>query len=581
MDIKPLPFAIILAVLAGLLWIAALWLPTSLATLLQATCIIAALGLSFQVVFTLLGELSLGHSALFGAGAYTYGYLVLQGVSPFAALVAACVVGGATGLVVSSATARLGGAYFAVVTYALASVIAVIVSSTDALGHSEGLIGIVSFDFIDFGPRRVTQTLIVGGSLLIVLVAFYALWRSRFGSMLETVRSDANLAAAIGLNVPMATMVATTISGVMAGFIGAVYAQNARFVGPDVFHLYYIVTPLAAVVIGGGRSLFGALLGAIVAVTLPMSMSFSPILNQVISGSLMAVFAILFPGGIAALLARVFRCKAVAADVAALDPAALPKIRSNIPAGENVLEASDISVAYAGVRAVDHVSLRLRAGEILGLIGANGAGKSSLVNAIAGRVKAAGGTIISDKSPFSGKPAYARARQGLARTFQDNAVVESLSVNQMLDLASSRGRYLASPEGLNHDERRQLVAACGLREVADLRIGELSYMHRRLAALAIALAAKPTVLFLDEATAGLTAEERSAVGALVKAVARQWNVAVLVIEHDVEFVASISDRIMVMAEGKMLTEGKAETVLHDPHVVASYLGSEWNAAEAV
>jgi branched-chain amino acid transport system permease protein len=548
-------------------------------SLIQAGLVVASLGISFQIVFGLLGQLSLGHSALFGIGAYAFSWLALHDIPPVLAMLAAALFGLISGVVVASITARLGGAYFAVVTYALASVIAVIVSASGTMGMNEGLIGVPSLKIFGLASRASEQLLYAGIAFLFVQTVFYLLWRSRLGSMLEAVRNNTSLAESIGINVPAATVVATGISGLLAGLVGGVFAQGARFVSPDVFHLYYIVTPLAAVVIGGTRALFGALLGVMVVVIIPLELSISPIMNQVVSGLLLSIFVILFPLGLAGILARFFKVRETSASTGRVADFCIPVTGAAVNETTSqavVLSAEDVVVRYGGLEAVRGFSMKLHQGEIVGLIGANGAGKSSLVNGVTGIVRASSGRIFVDGSDVSGLPAHKRARLGLARTFQNTALVDTLSVEASVELARGKGSYTGTIGKSGKADVDAAIAACGLDPIRSRKVAALSYMDRRLTAIAMALAMRPKVIFLDEATAGLTAEERARITRLIQGIARSWQTAFLVIEHDVEFVAKTAGRIYVMNEGRFLAEGRPNEVLRDPSVVSSYLGSNWN-----
>lgn len=576
MDTRPVVFFGLLGCGLALALICAPLLSPAHATLLQAAFIMAALAVSFQIVFGLMGQLSLGHSALFGTGAYTYAALSLGGLHPLLALVAAAFAGGALGVFASAVTARLGGAYFAVVTYALASVIALVVSAVPGLGLTDGLMGVPSFGIggLPRGPVQVGVTALTFGA---VLAAFYLLWRSRFGWMLESIRENGALASALGINVPLTVVAATAVSGVFAGTVGAIYAQNARFISPDVFGLYFIVTPLAAVVIGGSRSLVGAVLGTIIALVIPLQLSIGPIANQIISGTLMTAFVVLLPAGVAGLIAARFARGAKAPVHQGV--LSLPPLAATANTGaprQAALDAKGVSVRYGANQAVRDLSVRIERGEVVGLIGPNGAGKSSFVNALSGLVAAHEGSISIDGRDITAAPAHQRVRQGLSRTFQNTAVIETLTVRQSLELGQAKGRVTAATATHTVDDA---LHACGLVSVADIKVGSLTYMHRRLTAIGMALVAEPVVVCLDEATAGLTADERAEIGRLVRSLAASRGTAFLVIEHDIEFVATVADRIVVMTEGAYLTSGTADVVLRDPAVVTAYLGSAWNVSE--
>lgn len=583
MDTSPRHYIGFVAGLAVFLAVCALTLRSSQLSLIQTGLIMASLGISFQIVFGVLGQLSLGHSALFGVGAYAFAWLALHDVPPALAILASALFGLVSGVVVAAITARMGGAYFAVVTYALASVIAVVVSATETLGMNEGLIGVPSLRLLGLTSRAAEQLIYAGIVFLLIQTAFYMLWRSRLGSMLEAVRSNVALAQSLGINVPFATVVATGISGLLAGLVGGIFAQSSRFVSPDVFHLYYIVTPLAAVAIGGPRALFGALLGVVIVVIIPLELSMSPIMNQVVSGLLLTAFVILFPAGLAGIVERLAaRGKAAQPAMHATElqiPDAGPGEGSDDPSKPVVLSASGVGVSYGGLQAVRDFSMHLHRGEVVGLIGANGAGKSSLVNGLTGIVRTSGGRILLDGTDIGRLPAHQRTRLGLARTFQNTSLVETLDVQASVELACVKGRYASALGDSGAADVEAAITACGLEPLRHRKVADLSYMDRRLTALAMTLAMRPKVIFLDEATAGLTAEERAHITRLIKSIARSWQTAFLIIEHDVEFVAKTATRIYVMNEGRFLAEGAPDAVLRDPKVVSSYLGSSWNDAE--
>jgi ABC-type branched-subunit amino acid transport system ATPase component/ABC-type branched-subunit amino acid transport system permease subunit len=578
-DIDPLKFFACLALLTVAAVMSAFYISPADASVLQTASLIAGIGVSFQVVYSLVGQLSLGHSALFGVGAYAYAYLTSKGVAAPVAVLAACLFGTIAGFLMAAATARLRGVYFAVVTFAMANILMVVASTSPFFGSSDGISGVPSL--YGFAFRSVSQTFYCVLAFAIVMAGFYCLWRSRLGKMLEAVRANPGLAAALGINVTTAIIVATSISGLLASFIGAIAAQQTRFVGPDVFGLYYIITPLAAVVIGGSRSVAGSAAGTLIVFVVPVVLSINPVLNQVVSGLLLTLFAIFFPAGITGVFRRWRRPSgslALVDDRPEHEFSRTPN--GDARRGEPVLLAEKINLSYGGVRAVADMSISLVRGEVVGLIGTNGAGKSSLVNAVTGHSSLAKGGVMLGAANLAGLAPHLRARAGLARTFQDNAVIETLTVYQSVALAMSKGLLFGGAPG-GSSEIDQTIAVCGLSRVTDRKVGEWTYLHRRMTAIAMAMAMRPSVLFLDEATAGLTGEERARIGGLVTRLASETCLTVLVIEHDVEFVASIADRIVVMERGGLLCEGPARTVLHDPNVVASYLGNEWNAAQTV
>lgn len=280
---------------------------TKLSAVAQSALIIAALGVAFQLVFGLLGELSLGHSALFGIGAYGFAALAVRDVNMALAIVAAILVGLIAGVLVAGVTIRMEGVYFAVVTFSLAMIANVLVSATRGLGRDEGIVGVPSLPHPEWLSRGQMQVLALAATFFVLLALMIRLRQTRFGAMLEVVRSDRALALAQGINVGMMRVIVTGLSGAMAGLVGAMFAQQARFVSPTTFLLYYILTPLAVVLVGGVRHNYGVVPGTLVIVVLPRLLDLDPVMNQVLSATLLVVAVLAFPSGIAQGVERLVR----------------------------------------------------------------------------------------------------------------------------------------------------------------------------------------------------------------------------------------------------------------------------------
>lgn len=270
--------------------------PTS--AIFQQGLIVGALAISFQLIYGLLGELSLGHSALFGAGAYAYAHLA-QDLPPLVALLLAPLVGMVIGATVALLTLRVEGVYFAVVTFALAMIAGIVVSASESLGRNEGLAGVPSLPLPEGLLRPQLQILVTGLVFAGFLALLYSLRRTTFGATMEVVRTDRNLALSQSINVGRLRVVVTAMSGLLAALAGAVFAQNARFVSPDVFALYYIITPLAVVAVGGLRHTLGVIPGVLVVVVAPRFLGLDPIANAALAAVLLVVAVLVFPRGIA------------------------------------------------------------------------------------------------------------------------------------------------------------------------------------------------------------------------------------------------------------------------------------------
>jgi ABC-type branched-subunit amino acid transport system ATPase component/ABC-type branched-subunit amino acid transport system permease subunit len=563
---------------AGLFFLVLVLSEATLATM-QLAAIAGALAVSLQVIFSLLGQLSLGNSALFGAGAYAYAVLAIHGHGIVLALIGAGAVGLIAGVLIAAVTMRLGGPYFAVATFALASLGAIAVSRWELTGRDEGLIGVPNFPELPGFTYQQSELLYTGGALLIGIAIFSLFRRTRTGLSLETVKADPLLARSIGINVQLARVVAMSLAGLLAGLAGAVYGQQLRFVSPDVFGLYYIITPLAVVIVGGRDWSAGPIAGCLIVVALPQLLGFSGIANQIFSSAILLVVVLLMPEGVVGGLNRVWRwvrgrggAEPVPVSAAKIGIAGPKTVNGNHSASDRrVLDASGVSVQFGALRAVEDVSLSVAPGEVLGLIGANGAGKSTFVNAVSSLVVPSAGKFVIGGQDVTSAPSHKRARLGLGRTFQQVLVADTLTVRQSLMVARSDGRFLGR---FRHGAQVEEAAGwCGLGDLLDVRADALSFMHRRLLTIAMVLVREPSVVMLDEVTAGLSEEERNEIAGLVGTIAARGETGFIVIEHDVAFVTLISDRIAVMDRGRLLVDGQADEVLVDPEVVASYLGT--------
>ena len=251
-----------------------------------------------------------------------------------------------------------------------------------------------------------------------------------------------------------------------------------------------------------------------------------------------------------------------------------------------LLDAHEIVVTYGGVTAVDRASLRVNPGEIVALIGPNGAGKTSMFNALAGVIRPASGRIRFRGRDLSGYSPHERARLGMARTFQHVNLYGRLTVRDNLVLShfiEGRGGLVSSLLGgataradrrLANARAEELIDSIGLDHIADLPCSELPYGMQRLVSVARALAVTPRLLMLDEPSAGLGPGESEQLGGMIEAIRDRMRIPVLLIEHDMSLVMSISDHLYVLDFGVPLAQGSPDEVRKDPRVIAAYLGDD-------
>lgn len=563
--------------------------------------VFALLALSVTVLTGWGGQLSLGQFAFAGLGAFTAGALVQNRLAFPVAVPAAVGITVVVALLVGAPALRIRGLVLAVATLAFAVVVQSYLLSQDLfLGDRTS----AEIPRATWGPVDLTSQTVYYETVIVVLalagLLAYRLRRTTLGRSLIAVRSNPSAAAAYRISPARTKLVAFALGGGLAALAGALYGGLLVRIEPAVISPERSLEVVAIAVIGGLTTVTGAILGALWVVGLPALFGDSSQVALLTSGIGLLLLLMYFPAGLTqivfalrdALYARLARSLPPATGAKAPDARTLAtaRERSRPSPPDPASAASGLEVRGLGVRfgshvAVDDVSLRVTGPEIVGLIGANGAGKSTLMDAVGGFVRSTGQVLLDGRN-VSGFSPTKRARAGLGRSFQDGALFADLTVREVVELGFGPGPVGREAVGWPSSARaararraaaEDLIAFMGLGRYSDSAIADLSTGTRRITELTCLLALEPRVLCLDEPTAGVAQREAEAFGPLLEEIRRELGCSMLVIEHDMPLIMSISTRVYCMSAGTVIAEGTPDQVRADPAVIASYLGTDERA----
>jgi ABC-type branched-subunit amino acid transport system ATPase component/ABC-type branched-subunit amino acid transport system permease subunit len=530
-----------------------------------------------NILLGLSGQISLGHAAFYALGAYTAGLLTTgSGIDFWLALLAAGLLSGGAGLLLSIPALRAEGPYLAMITIAFGFVVEQGLVEWKALtGGWDGITGIGMPYLFGVQIRERGFAYIVLAALALSLLFFRALKSNAWGTAMQAVRDAPAAAQSIGLSTVRIRALAFGISAGMTGLAGGLFAAVSGFISPDSFPFSQSIAFLLIVMIGGAGAVFGPVYGALIVVFAPEIFSWLAEYRVLAMGVLFLIVLLAAPGGIAGLLElaikRLADLRRSPDGSAGLQRAATPQTFF-APAVRWDLTVRNLEARFGGVHAVKGVSFSARAGEITSLVGPNGAGKSTVVNLICGFTRSQAGSVFLGNTEITGLPAHRRARRGVARTFQTAQLFSRLSVGRNVAIAASRRRY----SGLD-EEVAALLSFAGYAGGLHIEAGALPHGDRRLAEIARALALRPAVLALDEPAAGLDSAAKQRLGAVLRQIAA-CGTAVLLIEHDMDLVMSVSSHIVVLDAGAKIAEGTPQEIRTNPEVRKAYLGEAAKSA---
>jgi branched-chain amino acid transport system permease protein len=555
-------------------------------------CSFAALATAWNIVGGFAGQLSLGHAVFYGIGSYAAILLLMRfQISPWIGMMVGAVLSTMVSAIVSYPCFRLRGPFFALATIAVLEVVRLVaIHQTGWTGGAAGLAAPlnIGWQWMMFREKWISLVIAFGFLLLTLLVSWH-IKNSRLGYYLVAVREREDAARAVGINPVKVKLIAVMASAFLTSLVGSFQAMYLTFIDPgSVFSLELSIQVAMFALIGGLGTVFGPLVGTVL--VLPIAELARGWLSNVgngfhglVYGVVLVAVVLTIPKGLVGRFGVSFSkwvdslpggsrtdSHVSVGSHAALVPAVKPaSIR-----GDVVLSAMNLNLYFGGLHATNNVSIALNEGEILGLIGPNGAGKTTVFNQLSGflqphsgeiKVRQPNGQWVMPKTPEE----FARA--GIGRTFQIAQPFADLSVLENIMLGSFM--HTSSPAEAG-SLARKVAQLTDLSGMLDTRARNLTVGGMKRLEMARALATQPRVLLLDEVLAGLNPADVSKAVETIRRV-RDSGVSILMIEHIMQAVMQLSDRIVVINSGSVLCEGAPNEVMTDSRVIEAYLGKDY------
>ncbi|MGZ8140074.1 branched-chain amino acid ABC transporter ATP-binding protein/permease [Bordetella bronchiseptica] len=543
------------------------------------------------------GQISLGHAGFFAIGAYVSAIALKSWGVPFpVALAMATIVASGVGFLLAGPAGRVREFYLAMMSLGFGLIVYEL--ARELRGVTGGVMGMRGIPSSQIGTLQifgwsidtVAYFRILLAVLLVVMLMLRNFVKSHYGRAFYAVHVSEIAAGSLGISQAAVKRAAYAISGGLAGLAGGFYAHMIGYLTPESFGLMRSIEILVMSIVGGLGSLAGQVYGAVLFTYLPQKLQAFNDYQYIVYGLILVFIFTLLPRGLAGLLGTQTRYskydqlrRAVAGQPAAPLGERPPHARRD--AAQPLIRVEQVVMEFAGLRALAGVSLDLHAGSITALVGPNGSGKSTLVNVVSGIYRPTSGRVLYKGQDIAGWPSHKVAQAGITRTFQDPRNVPSFTVRENILMgAHRRYRHGALAAAVNTAGARReeaaflrqvdaLMQAAGLSEHADAIMSELPYGIQRLAEVARALASDSELLLLDEPAAGLSELESGHLIGLVR-LARDHGVAVMVIDHHMDFLAELAEDVVVFEAGDEIYRGDMDGMRADPAVIQAYLGAE-------